>query len=329
MLISIIIPVYNAEKYIEKCLKSILTIEDNIEIIVINDGSVDNTKEILENYEVKYPNIRCIHQKNSGVSVSRNTGMEHANGDYLMFVDADDVFDKEMYDNLVSIVKQNDIDFVYGDYNTISENDTIYDYMKMKKGIDSIDALKKYYLSHADLNTCWGKIFKTNIVKTNNIRFPKNMKIGEDRIFVGNYLEHISNFKYINKPVYKYRIVQSGAMGSTMYTISKEKIDDFTKCLIYGEKFADRNNLSKDEFHIEYSSKCVAMINIMLRAKRSFKLENMEAHRLLLTPAIKKNLKATLKIKSQNKKKRMIYKMLSNSFGITVYVFLKHVLQKH
>lgn len=328
MLVSIIIPVYNADKYITKCLNSILTIEDDIEIIVVNDGSKDNTKNILDEYESKYSNIRCIHQKNSGVSVSRNTGIANANGEYLAFVDADDVFDKEMYNNLTNIVKDKEIDFVYGDYITISEKDVIYDNMTMKKSIKTVKQLKKYYLSSANLNTCWGKLFKTSILKEHNIRFPKNIKIGEDRMFVGNYIEQISSFYYIDKPVYKYRIVQDGAMGSTMYTISKEKVEDFAKCLVYSEQFADRNNLSKDELRIEYSSKCVAMINIMLRAKRSFKIENKEAHRLLNSQAVKNNLKKTLKIKTQSKKKRMIYKMLSNNLGITTYVFIKHMLSK-
>ena len=181
MLVTVIIPAYNAQRYLARCLDSIFTIEEEIEVIVVNDGSRDKTKEILDSYQEKHKNLVCIHQNNSGVSYSRNVGLKAAKGEYIMFADADDIFDNEMFKRLIMPLKEKKYDFVFGDYETISENDELYVYMKIEKKLITLKDIKEYFLSYTDLNTCWGKLFKKDIILQYKIHFDTTIHIGEDR----------------------------------------------------------------------------------------------------------------------------------------------------
>ena len=107
-IISIIVPVYNAEKYLSRCIDSILrqTFAD-FELILVNDGSSDKSKEICEKYLESDPRIKLINQENSGVSAARNTGLDNASGEYIGFVDSDDFIEKNMYEELYNILKKN------------------------------------------------------------------------------------------------------------------------------------------------------------------------------------------------------------------------------
>ena len=114
--VSVIIPVYNSEKYIARCLDSVIEqTYKNIEIIIINDGSKDKSKEILDEYEKKYPNIiRHIEQENKGVAKTRNYGIKIANGNYITFIDNDDYIDKDYIETFVNVLKENEYDIVMG-----------------------------------------------------------------------------------------------------------------------------------------------------------------------------------------------------------------------
>ena len=115
MKLSIIIPVFNAEKYIEKCLKSIITnvaeTEIEVELIIVNDGSTDGTSELLQ--RIEYKNMKIFHNQNHGVSYSRNFGIEQATGDYIMFVDSDDILKSEWIKIILSSLTQHEEDVIY------------------------------------------------------------------------------------------------------------------------------------------------------------------------------------------------------------------------
>jgi len=123
--ISVIIPVFNGEKYIDNCLTSIINQKidnEQIEIIIINDGSVDTSKKIIDQYLKKYKNIKYIEQKNSGQGKARNVGLKKAKGKYISFVDCDDTIEPEMYKILLNEAEKNDYDIVTCDYNIINKN---------------------------------------------------------------------------------------------------------------------------------------------------------------------------------------------------------------
>lgn len=183
---SIIIPVYNAEKTIARCLESLLQQGyDNAEIVIVNDGSKDNSGQICRKYEEEYSNIRYYEKENGGVSSARNMGIERAKGDYICFVDSDDY----VLDNYFNVLdKYLDFDLVVFSYKNETMTATnFYSYpqalLKSKSTQDCIE-----YLISKRNGAPWNKRFKRSIIEQKNIRFPVELSIGEDFIFGLEYM---------------------------------------------------------------------------------------------------------------------------------------------
>lgn len=172
-MLSIIIPVYNAEKTIAKCIESILhnTFTD-YEIILINDGSSDDSWKILEEYFDKYPDkIRIFTQENQGVAITRNTGIGHANGEYVMFIDCDDWVDADYLQKFIEEIKSKNLNIVIGGYRRATNEKTLFE-MRLKNTEWS------KYMTMAP----WAKIYRRDFILQNNIKFLDN-NIGEDVYF--------------------------------------------------------------------------------------------------------------------------------------------------
>lgn len=171
MLVSIIIPCFNCEKYIDKCLKSILNqTYKNFEILLYNDGSSDGTLNILKKYEEKYNFIKLYDQKNMGVSKTRNKSIFDASGDYIMFIDNDDYIKNDYVETFVNNCFDNDI--VIGGYLRINQENKILKKMTLKDC-----AWSKYMVMSP-----WAKLYKRSFLISNNIQFLDN-NIGEDVYF--------------------------------------------------------------------------------------------------------------------------------------------------
>lgn len=203
---SVIIPAYNAEKTIERCVDSLLqTSQDNIELILINDGSTDHTEEICMIYAKKNKNIRFFSKNNGGVSSARNVGLENAKGKYIIFVDSDDFVKNEYFDVMDEAVR-NEPDFVllgrcifdgqhYSQYLTeVQDQETLIEQETTK--------ILCRALQHQQLNSPCYKIFKREIIENNKIRFDERLPIGEDKVFVVQYIMHIITSNIVNRPVY-------------------------------------------------------------------------------------------------------------------------------
>ena len=211
MKLSIIVPVYNRENYIESCLKTLLQIQsDEIEIIIVDDGSIDNSLDLCRGYEKIDKRINVYHKENGGVSSARNYGINHASGEYLMFVDSDDMICVE----------------------------TISDFMKKKWDNCKRDLPKEQenenFLLHAFLmlknNMIWNNIYKTSVVKTNNILYKESIKMGEDLLFNLEYANYASNYEYITQPLYKYNVE---TVGSALKLTRLSYIHDYTQIYDY------------------------------------------------------------------------------------------------
>lgn len=208
--ISIIIPVYNVEKYLDDCLKSIVTqTYKNLEIILINDGSTDNSLKICYEYEKIDERIIVINNRNHGVSYSRNKGIDIATGKYIVFVDSDDIVDKNYIFELVNANKEDDYDIVVSNFKNVFIGDDKQNKSTIKYNIIDINLLNgkffdDYYYIKSVLTTPWGKLFKRKIINKNNIRFPVEISSGEDYIFNMQYYKFVKQYKYINVYLYIY-----------------------------------------------------------------------------------------------------------------------------
>ena len=209
-LLSVIIPVYNGEKYISKCLDSILQQSyKNLELIIINDGSKDNSLKILQDYKEKDDRITLINQENQGTSITRNNALAYVKGEYLTFVDIDDYLEKDIYQSLMIKIDNNADIISYGASCDFEKEN----YSIIKKCKDS--NVKNYII-----NELFNKIYKTNLIK-DKIYFPKEFNQGEDLIFNCKAYNSAKQIQNIDIVGYHYVYKQQETMVSK-YTPNNE-----------------------------------------------------------------------------------------------------------
>lgn len=218
--VSVIIPIYNVEKYLERCLKSVInqSLKD-LEIICVNDGSEDKCIDILNFYQNKDNRIIVINKKNGGSSSARNAGIKRARGEYIYFIDPDDYIESWALEDLIYISQKNNCDVVLSGYKTNPTNEIInplYDNKKYTNGIEMILSNHKVH-SHNDLCFVWRFIFKSKLINDNNIIFKEDVKIGEDFIFNLEVLSKSKGIYVSNKCFYNYTVDNNNSLMKTPY----------------------------------------------------------------------------------------------------------------
>ena len=219
ILVSVIVPVYNAEKYIEKCIKSILNQSyENFELLIVNDGSIDSTKSICEKYKKKDSRIILINKNNNGVSSARNDALKIAKGDYCCFVDADDYPDKDMIKLMVESAKKNKSDIVICEYNYIYENTNKKEEFKLKKysNKDFLELISDESTEYGGFP--WNKMIKRKCIKKN---YRDELYYYENLIFFLENAKNIKSYSVVNKPLYNYLVNDTSALHSKMYSTRK------------------------------------------------------------------------------------------------------------
>jgi len=218
-IISVVIPAYNVEKYIDKCLTSLFSQTfRELEVIVVNDGSTDGTADIISKFTAD-PRLKYIEQKNAGVTAARNNGINAASGDYLGFVDSDDYLELDMYEKLYSALKEAGADAAACDYNLIYDDHTDFKYSNMLDEVIDIAAPNyffKYCACQKPNNYIWTRLYKTDIVKKSGVRF-ENFKLGDDTLFSFKLLPHLKRIVNIHGGLYNY--LQRS--NSNVYTVAK------------------------------------------------------------------------------------------------------------
>lgn len=210
-LISVIIPVYNVEKYISECLESLINqTYKNLEIILINDGSRDNSGAICDKYKEKDSRIKVIHKENGGVSLARNSGLEIAKGDYIAFVDGDDYLDKEYFEKLLKILKEKQVEIVLCGFNKVYDNNT----EKVTKGKNLVmrkeEFLKDILNVQGGAGIVHSKLWKKEAMQ--GIKFDKEIKIGEDSFFCIQAVKNVNNVYVLDEALYNYRFNNTSAV---------------------------------------------------------------------------------------------------------------------
>lgn len=231
-MLSVIVPVYNASKYIRTCLDSILSqTYSDFEVLLVDDGSTDDSGSISDEYAQTESRVRVFHKTNGGVSSARNLGLDNAQGEFVCFVDADDVVFADALSILVKGMK-NGADLSIGGYEvydecdnrTFSVKERLTEHISVKECIVQMYYPKYYYYQ----GYLWNKLFRTEIIQANNLRFDESIFFNEDRLFVVQYLCACKSVvSFSTEPVYKYYERASGAMASLEKNFNPKFVTDF------------------------------------------------------------------------------------------------------
>lgn len=244
--VSVIVPVYNVEKYVARCLNSLInqTLHD-IEIIIVNDGTKDNSLKICQEYEKKDHRIKIYSKENEGLGLTRNYGLKIATGEYVAFLDSDDYIDLDFYEKLYNDAKKNETDASFADIKIHKSDDNIFqrDYMPFRNKVVS-SKIFMYNLLHVKNKeeykneymgiSVWRSIYKREILEKNNIIFVSERKfISEDIIFNIDFCMNSEKLSFIDNTYYYY--CSNGSSLTTTY-----KKDKFEKSIILYEELIRR-----------------------------------------------------------------------------------------
>lgn len=253
--ISIIVPIYNAEQYLEKCIDSILNQTfTNFEIILVNDGSTDLTEEICKSFQKKDERIIYVSKENGGSSSAKNTGMSVAKGKYIEFVDADDTLDKEYVQNLIKGA-EDEIDLCVGNVAFCKkiEEDFKREEVRLHPGVFSLQEWLKYYSEYmpkAIVGAPWNKLYRKDIIQKESLKFDEKLRNNEDTQFNYSYLEKCQKIYVSDKPYYNYidwgkSSASKGYIDNifTVYLSTYKRAIDFLKkagMYTYNEQFTKK-----------------------------------------------------------------------------------------
>lgn len=242
--ISVVVPIYNCEQSISKCIESLINQKySKLQIILIDDGSVDNSLEICKQYKIKDKRIEVYSQKNSGVSKARNRGLQYVFGEYVSFVDADDYLEDDMYYKMIDSMELG-IDMIVCGFNNIyTQTGKIEEIYNCSKKISRNEAIKELLLNRCIIGALWNNLIKTECIQ--GILFDTNYSIGEDLYFKYMTLKNVKNVKLICNNLYNYCIGDSNTMSNfnankwaQVITISDRILEDIEVSIPELEKYA-------------------------------------------------------------------------------------------
>lgn len=265
VVISVIVPVYNAEKYLSRCIDSILVQRFNdLELLLIDDGSKDGSGKICDEYADKDKRVKVFHKVNGGVSSARNLGLEKSKGEYVTFVDADDyLLPETITERLLS-----------GNYDLIQIPRNNGSFMKTYSHdiiCKSSESFRKFIYCNYYFE-CWGRFYKRKVIGT--VRFPENLKVGEDLMFFLRLYRNVSSFKLSSKEGgYHYSFIPTSAMQSSDILPKQEKLamhvadyylefKDKLALIIMVVFFYGNNTCNVDKYVFNYSICTILMLPI-------------------------------------------------------------------
>ena len=229
--VSIVVPVYNVEKYLGVCLDSIINqTYSNLEIILVNDGSTDNSGKICNEYAKNDKRIKLINRENGGLSAARNTGIDSASGEYLFFIDSDDSMDIHTIEMLVNAAEKSGSKIAAGSFENVYSKDHS---LGPKPYGTPYTVLKRDSFFLQDItNHAWGKLYSADIFIKKNIRYPEGRNYEDIPTTFKAFLE-VESFAYVDYPFYKYYIRQS----SISQTFSKKNFEDMLWAYFYVDNY--------------------------------------------------------------------------------------------
>ena len=244
-MVSVIVPVYNSEKYICRCLDSILAQSyTDFELLLINDGSKDTSGVICEEYSAKDSRVRVFHRENGGVSSARNMGLDNAKGEWVTFIDSDDWVESEY---LMALVSHLDVDIVVCSVNSTDGKRWI-----MHDDICSTRGFIDKYIDTPIVRAPWGALLRLDIINRNGIRFDSHIRYGEDMVFNMQYFLYCETFKTLDYVGYNYFQYPEEEISTKKYDLTlEETLYSLTKTLSVKDELNKKNG-TKLSYDIDY-----------------------------------------------------------------------------
>lgn len=353
--ISIIIPVYNVEEYLEQCLESVIAESgsEKTEVLVIDDGSGDGSGEIADSYAEKYPFIRVIHQKNSGVAAARNTGIELAGGKWLYFVDSDDWMSEGAASQLLKRCGQcSDSDIILFDaWKNIGNKEYGWEHFGKEtvwNNKSQIRALQRGVLyfpstgmaTEVSLSAPWDKLYRREFLKEKGIRFLPELKVLDDMIFNMEAFGNAEKISYYKDRIYHYRLVAD----SITNRYKADRIDQDREVWKYLNDYMDKT-FEKDSWKMEEKNQfiqayycriiksfsiCCRLSFFNIQNERSFGDKIKYIKEVLRTEPYKTSF-CNVKLKNAEWKLKVMICMGRCRFGIGIYLLhlAQNILRKH
>ena len=313
--VSIIVPVYNVERYIERCINSILHQSlQRIEVILVDDGSTDHCPEICDRYASLDARVRVVHQQNAGVSNARNKGLSLACGEYIGFVDADDYVDRNMFLKLYNTAKEKNVPVACCNLNFIDEkNNVIYSKSESVVTITGEDLFRRMFDTSAFLRMgVWNKIYRSDTIA--NCSFENDKHMAEDMLFLLKVIPQLKEVVYIREGLYYYFRQREGAATSRAYSsFERERVENTHFMAEY---------IRKNYFQIYPQAAAYKCINGDLTAIN--KMIDVGIRDTQMIKLVKKDLSselATLRISGISKLKMLQIYICSKSFFLYRFIY--------
>ncbi len=311
--ISVVIPVYKVEKYLDECLESVVNqTYKNLEIILVDDGSPDNCPKICDEWAKKDNRIKVIHKKNGGISDARNAGIKEATGNYISFVDSDDYIEKNLYEIAIKKIKQNEAQiFIFGRSYLYGNKKESKNSNEVELIMDTQDALDKMNMfQYYDVAT-WDKIYERKLF--DSIEYPKG-KLCEDWYITYKVIDRAKKVVFNSTPLYVYRQRQNSITHSNYIKVNNEPIYASKEVLEF-----IRNNYPNIEQNAltKYVFACIGVYNNYLYYTKNTNKEKEE-----ILNIVKENYKNVIKNKDLTRSRKMQL-FLIYRFNILYKVMIK------
>lgn len=329
-LVSVIIPIYNGERFLEKAVNSVLNqTYKNIEVILVNDGSIDNSRAICDLFAKKDGKIKVIHQENAGVSIARNNAMDIARGEFIQFVDCDDYIEKDMVKTLIKeINKNNDIvlcgfNRIYKDKNNRVKkvNSSSYNEPNLTK-IEFIESFGIYFKGFF-INYISNKLYRRKIIKENNLSFNNKIERVEDLVFNLDYLDCCNKISIIEGFFYNYVNYNEDSITSgfnkNLYSSQQIMYNYVRRFLIKNDSYYGKN---KEIVEIKYTDSIIGTIDNLFHINSTYspKEIKLEINNIVKNNIVIKNISYFNKVGLQ---KRIVGKMVENKNINLIFYYFK------
>ena len=281
--VSILVPVYNASRWLRQCLDSIVgQTYNNLQVVLVDDGSTDNSLAICQEYAERNPFVEVYHQENRGVAAARNHLLSRIKGDYVLFVDSDDWIEPNMVETMIQLSENHSADIVVCGNRVASEQNEVYGSEEDDKcEIWSGFCVVKEFLKHTTLRgQLWNKLIRYKLFADNN--FDANIGYGEDAIFLWSLLSTIDKMVWTNKPLYNYRLLASSISGQKFSYKKMSAIEVWQKiCADVESRYPQYIDIAKARYGVEA---CCLMYNAMKTNPEEDSLKKLRGVIRLLLP---------------------------------------------